>query len=194
MISIKPHPTQKEILDYFIVDVDKGLLWKKRYNRKGDMYISDEPSGGESKEGYRRVRVKGVIFKTHRLIWIAANGPIPAGMLIDHEKGKEEGDGIANLRMLTQSENMWGHRNTLASTSKYNGVHYCKKTDKWVASIRLYGRLKSLGGFQNEDSAARVRDRALRKFSGADGTFNFPQADRAARGVKRKRRRRKKVL
>lgn len=44
------------------------------------------------------------------------------------------------------------------SSSKYKGVHFCKKTRKWKATIRLQGKCKSIGSFKNEIDAAERAD------------------------------------
>jgi hypothetical protein len=40
--------------------------------------------GARDPEGYGRLRVGGVLVRTHRAAWEAANGPIPQGMVVRH--------------------------------------------------------------------------------------------------------------
>lgn len=46
------------------------------------------------------------------IIWVAANGPVPYGMEIDHINGDKKDNRLCNLRMVTSSENV-----TFASAS-----------------------------------------------------------------------------
>ena len=63
---------------------------------------------------------------------------------------------LCNLRWITMNE---VNRNKTPvdktnTTSKYVGVHYDKKTDKWVASIRIQGKKTYLGSFEDEEEAS----------------------------------------
>lgn len=56
--------------------------------------------------GYGEVHSHGAFVGTvHRMIWEAANGPIPAGMEINHINGIKSDNRLANLEMVTPSEN-----------------------------------------------------------------------------------------
>jgi hypothetical protein len=48
-------------------------------------------------------------------------------------------------------------------TSQYVGVNWDKKYVKWKASIRVNGRKKTLGRFDDETEAARCYNEAAKK-------------------------------
>jgi len=47
----------------------------------------------------------------------------------------------------------------MAKSSKYIGVSWNKRTQKWVASITVENRKSELGRFDSEDEAAKTYDR-----------------------------------
>lgn len=76
--------------------------------KRGVIYGSaGAPVGGVCGDGYVRLgarRRTGCIY-AHRLIWETVNGPIPAGLYIDHLNGRKADNRIANLEAVTPSEN-----------------------------------------------------------------------------------------
>ena len=53
--------------------------------------------------------------------------------------------------------------------SKYAGVHFVKKTKKWRANIKIEGKARDIGYYENEEDAAIDYARALFKYRGQGG-------------------------
>lgn len=51
------------------------------------------------------------------------------------------------------------------------------ENNKWRVRITVNNKLLSLGIFDNEEDAAKVRDQATIKYYGDNGKLNFPIAD-----------------
>lgn len=65
---------------------------------------------------WRNGRETKVYVMAHRLIWERVNGPIPEGMQINHINGIKHDNRIANLELVTPSENL-RHAYALGLTS-----------------------------------------------------------------------------
>jgi hypothetical protein len=59
-------------------------------------------------------------------------------------------------------------------SSQYMGVYWNKQSNNWRARIRIDGKDKSLGCFENEEEAARTYDRAALKRDVNCLVLNFP--------------------
>jgi hypothetical protein len=80
-----------------------------------------------------------------------------------------------NLLVVTIQDSRRAARPRKNSSSKYKGVRLLKKTGKFAAGIRIYGRERYLGSFADEKQAALAYDRAAHKHFGAAAYLNFPE-------------------
>ena len=59
-------------------------------------------------------------------------------------------------------------------TSKYRGVRWDNRVNKWLAYIKVKSKVLDIGTFIDEKSAARAHDRAAKNFIGPSAEYNFP--------------------
>jgi len=96
----------------------------------------------------------------HRLIIQAARG-----QMVDHINGNGLDNQRGNLRLCTNSQNQHNSTSTWGS-SLHRGVRLDRRTGKWGAAIRIYGKVKWLGTFDDEEEAARIVMAERLKLSG----------------------------
>lgn len=121
---------------------------------------------------YARVSIDGVIWCLSRFIM-----NYKGDNYIDHINGITLDNVRSNLRMLTSAQNSQNKSSKKNSSSKYVGVHYSKKLNKWGASLKHQGKTYRYGFFNTEDEAVSIRDKNARELN-LQGNFykiNIPQ-------------------
>jgi len=112
--------------------------------------------------GYLRCRLSkdGVIknLSVHRIVAFAFL-EYPSSTfekyIVDHISGIKINNRSDNLRFVTQRENatVCFRKNSEKQSSKYAGVSLKKRTNKWIAFIRVNKDLKYIGSFEKESDA-----------------------------------------
>lgn len=84
------------------------------------------------KKGYLRACLLGKFYLVHRLVWEAFNGPIPAGMQVNHIDEDKTNNRLDNLNLMTPKENSnWGTK-TKRFVEKMTNRKDCSK---WVIKL-----------------------------------------------------------
>jgi len=91
---------------------------------------------------------------------------------VDHIDGNSLDNREQNLRICSRSQNQ-ANRKLQKGTSKYKGVCWYKKYEKWEASIRVNNKNIHLGYFENELDAAAAYDLAALKYFDEFAKTNF---------------------
>jgi hypothetical protein len=95
----------------------------------------------------------------------------PEGMYIDHIDGDGLNNQVANLRIVTRTENQWNRRND-KSRCQYRGVYY--RDNRWRAKIGVNGKTVNLGTYETPQEAAKAFDAAALRIRGPFAILNFP--------------------
>ena len=126
--------------------------------------------------GYRQGAIFDRLQKAHRVAWMIARGDIPDGMVIDHLDGNQSDNRLLNLRLATQSENLFNKRAQANSKTGVKGVSLHSLTNKWVASVRQNGKQKHLGLFDSIEEARAAYIKAADEIQGQFAYHKRPSA------------------
>lgn len=94
---------------------------------------------------------------------------------VDHIDGDGLNNRRANLRTATHAQNM-ANRTSRFGSSRYKGVSWNKKAERWSAVLRFQDRSYYLGCFDDEEDAARAYDAKAVELHGEYALLNLPMA------------------
>lgn len=116
------------------------------------------------KSGYWKVRIDGVLYRTHRIAWLMTHGTWPQGE-IDHINGDPADNCLANLRDTTRRQNAENlHKARSDNKTGVLGVCWIARLRKWKAHIQTEGKAVCLGHFQDKAEAIAARHAAEQTF------------------------------
>lgn len=143
-------PPLEELREWLRYDAETGeFFWIKTPGRRAK---AGDRAGCDNK-GYIEIRVRRSRVLAHRLAWLFVYGKNPGDRQIDHINCNRADNRISNLRLANQRENMANTRKKQNTTSNLKGVSWYKRKQKWVAQIRINGKSKHIGYFQNQQEA-----------------------------------------
>jgi hypothetical protein len=102
---------------------------------------------------------------------------------VDHANGDGLDNRRQNLRQATQQQNMRNSRKYRGGSSRYKGVCWKIRNQRWLAQIYVSEQDASgvptkrklhLGTFTDQETAARAYDAAAREHFGEFACLNFP--------------------
>ena len=69
-------------------------------------------------------------------------------------------------KKVKKTQKMQNQRKWVNCSSRFKGVSWHRKRERWVANIQIDGRLRHLGYFTEEEDAAAAYDRAAKRHFG----------------------------
>ncbi len=124
------------------------FYWKENRHRAQIGNIA----GHVAKNGYITIRVDGCMYYAHRLAWLYIYGEWPE-LFIDHRDGNPSNNTINNLRLATQSQNLYNSRMRPRGDGDIKGVCYCNAKKRWISYING----KIIGTFKDFNEAKKSR-------------------------------------
>ena len=150
MTDISKLSTMDEVAAKLRYDVATGIFtWIDSPGRKvGAGSIAGKV---RVKDGYRIIKYKGREFYAHRLAWFKVYGR--EVRQIDHINCHRDDNRFENLREASPRQNRANQKRRSNNTSGFKGVHWSELHKKWRARIKVDGRYKSLGYFDDPKNA-----------------------------------------
>lgn len=125
--------------------------------------------GTINEDGYLRYTItnkKGVFTSGAQVIVaMAFLGHIPDGnkLVIDHKNENPLDNSVENLQIVTQRYNI--RKNPGKYSSQYKGISWYNTLKKWRAQIRINGKQKHIGCFDNEYDAHLAYQNKLKELN-----------------------------
>ena len=142
----------------------------KRYvNAKFGKRVVNEKllSLGKDKDGYfMAILCQDGIKKTvkiHRLVANAFIDKIDDKEIVNHIDSNKSNNNLCNLEWVSSLENNCHSRLKMKTSSKYVGVCFHKKDNRFRATATIDGKTINLGRFKNEEDAYNLRRKFLKE-------------------------------
>lgn len=145
----KPDLTAERLRELLHYDPETGVFtW--RVSGRGPAKAGSI-AGTIKPKGYRVIWIGGN-YKAHRLAWLYVHGHWPKDQ-IDHINHVKDDNRIANLREVTNGQNMQNRTHQRNSPSGFKGVLGRTKSGRWPAKIASNGKQIWLGTFDSAELA-----------------------------------------
>ena len=164
--------TQERLKERVHYNQENGIFTNK-VRRKGTRGIGDR-AGSLHTSGYRHITIDYILYLEHRLAWFYVYGEWPKDQ-IDHINNIRDDNRLCNLREATNSENQFNRKNISGFSSKYKGVSFHSRDQKWVACIGSNYKVIYLGRFDDEEEAALAYDEKAKELFGEYAYLNFSE-------------------
>ena len=156
----------KNVLGYEDYEVSNlGRVKSLKFGKDKILKLSDDGNG------YLKVCLfnnkKQKVRKVHQLVAEAFLNHIPCGfeLVVNHKNFTRTDNRPNNLEITSQRNN--ANLKHIKSSSKYTGVCWNKRANKWTANITINKKLKHLGNFKLEIEAHNAYQNALNSLCSA---------------------------
>jgi len=131
----------------------ENILSKRLVGDKGNQYYAVTLCNNKDRKQVKVSVLVAMAFLNH-----IPNGYV--GFTVDHIDNNPLNNNVNNLQVITKRENSSKDRKGI---SKYTGVTFNKKSNKWRSQIWIDGKNKTLGSFDDELEAHRAYQKELQQ-------------------------------
>jgi hypothetical protein len=131
----------------------ENILSKRLVGGKGNQYYSVTLCNNKDRKQIKVSVLVAMAFLNH-----IPNGYV--GFTVDHIDNNPLNNNVNNLQVITKRKNSSKDRKGI---SKYTGVTFNKKSNKWRSQIWIDGKNKTLGSFDDELEAHRAYQKELQQ-------------------------------
>ncbi len=130
----------------------------------------------KSKDTYYARRTEYPSGKTILMHRVVTNAP--KDLVVDHKNGDGLDNRKLNVRICTLSENARNSKRSSNNKSGYKCVYWHKQHRKWVAHLRIDGKMKHLGLFKTAHEAAKAHDKKALELRKEFAYLNFKEENK----------------
>lgn len=135
----------RDLLDY---DIESGeFIWRVTRNWRTP---AGSRAGNLRSDGYRRIKVDGVLIMENRAAWLWMTGEWPKHQ-VDHDNLDKSDNRWSNLRDATPTQNSANSPKRSTNRSGYKGVFHHR--GRWEAKLHRDGHGVYLGRFDTPELA-----------------------------------------
>ena len=158
-----------EIFEYFQYDPDTGIIRWKIDN--GPKNWKGKIVGHLNSKGYIEIRFRGRTYQGHRIAYALGHNTLDIPPMLDHVNCDKSDNSLNNLRAATNQENSCNKKKKPETTSKYKGVSWHLRYEKWQVQIRHNGKSIYLGYYHSEEQAHAAYCKAAAELHGDFANF-----------------------
>jgi hypothetical protein len=124
--------------------------------------------GFDTPSGRCQIIFEGRVYKVHRLAWFFMTGKWPPkGKDVDHKNGDGQDNKWTNLRLASRGQNNHNNHNIRSDNkSGKAGVSWAKQNKKWLARVKVDGKVIHLGHYDKLGNAIAARKAGELKYFG----------------------------
>jgi len=139
-----------ELFDY----QNGNLIWN---SDRGAQKCKGQIAGTRHSKGYVAIKLKGRVYKAHRLIYIWHYGALSGDVHIDHINGIRDDNRIENLRAVTPTQNQWNRHHMVKGYTQ-------TRSGRFQVRISVNGEEKHIGMVDSEEEATAMYLKAKEKY------------------------------
>ena len=134
---------------YLRIEQKEGkLIW-----RRGARFGFE--AGTVDKTEYKRFKLKGKMYYSHRVMWALHHGEMPA-QEIDHINGFRQDNRIHNLRLCSRSENQANQKRSVKNKTGHKDVSYVEKLGLYRVRVSFNNKRHEFGYYKTLEDAAQA--------------------------------------
>jgi hypothetical protein len=156
-------PTQDRIRELFDYREDGNLICK--FTRGGNAKVGTV-AGCPKPSGYNRMRIDGIDYELHRIIFLYHYGYLTVGMDVDHIDNDKKNNRIENLRECTRGQNQENSKLRSNSTTGVKGVIFDKKRKNYRVNIKTNGKNYHGGSYLTLEEATTKANQLRKELHG----------------------------
>lgn len=142
---------QARLLELFSYDRATGIF-TRNFTTSSNAKAGGAAGGVMSGGGYRRIKIDGVYYRAHRLVWLYVFGCWPTHQ-IDHIDGNPANNALSNLRDVPQALNCQNLRKPRSDNRSSGLLGVQAHANRWRALISIGGKQRRIGSYATPEEA-----------------------------------------